>query len=84
MADISGVYVGVVKTQRDCFECGTMMNLKVLRTPAGYYLGFWCDNHGPFSRETQYFHKESEAKNLLDKIIEATGEAINSTTQKAK
>jgi hypothetical protein len=47
-------------------EIKTTMKLKVLHTPAGYYLGFWCDNHGPYSRETHYFRTREEAQNLLD------------------
>lgn len=63
-------YVDFVPTQRVCGECWSMMPLKVLLTPAGYYLGFWCNNHGPFSRETRYFKERSEAQELLDKIKE--------------
>ena len=46
-------------------ECGYIMNLSVLKTPAGYYLGFFCENCGPYSRETEYYKDREEAENDL-------------------
>lgn len=45
-----------------CLECGTDLELKVLSSAAGYYLGFLCPKHGPYSRESGYFVDEDAAK----------------------
>jgi hypothetical protein len=36
------------------------LNLKVLRSKAGYYVGTWCEC-GPVSRETGYYKTMEEA-----------------------
>lgn len=42
--------------------------LKVMSSPAGYYLGF-ADEHGaPYSRETHYFQKQALAELVLEQI----------------
>lgn len=48
-------------------DCGTFLDLRVLNTPAGYYLGFWCPSHGPYSRETGYMSEQS-AHAILDEL----------------
>ena len=48
-------------------DCGTYLDLRVLNTPAGYYLGFWCPSHGPYSRETSYMNEQT-AELLLEEI----------------
>ncbi|MCK5019223.1 MAG: hypothetical protein KAS32_19340 [Candidatus Peribacteraceae bacterium] len=47
-----------------CQICRTKLELEVLKSPAGYYLGRQC-NCGPFSRESEYFHKKEVAKTIL-------------------
>lgn len=37
-----------------CPDCGQHLNLEVLQSQAGYYLGYWCHQCGPVSRETDY------------------------------
>ena len=37
-----------------CARCSTSMPLSVCKSAAGYYLGHWCENCGPYSRETGY------------------------------
>jgi len=46
-------------------ECGFKMELEVLSTPAGYYLGYMCDECGPYSRETGYYKTKEEAEEEL-------------------
>jgi hypothetical protein len=59
----------------ECEEHGdkATMKLSVLRTPAGYYLGFWCDNHGPYSRETNYVRTREEAEEMLQALEKRNG-----------
>ena len=37
----------VNNTQTVCMECGTALDLKVLASAAGYYIGFFCPLCGP-------------------------------------
>jgi hypothetical protein len=48
-------------------SCGTIMELEVCRSNAGYYLGFECQCSGPYSRETDYFRTHDEAQLFLEK-----------------
>lgn len=45
----------------------TKLELQVLRSAAGYYLGYFCPQCGPYSRETGYMTKE-QAEAELAKI----------------
>lgn len=38
------------------------LELDVLRSGAGYYVGYFCPRCGPFSRESGYFATEAEAQ----------------------
>lgn len=42
------------------------LELKVLKSAAGYYLGTFCPEEGPISRESQYFASKAEAQQALD------------------
>lgn len=44
-----------------CSECKTELPLKVLKSAAGYYVGYWCPNCGPYGRESGYFQTPDEA-----------------------
>jgi len=46
--------------------CETALKLKVLSSAAGYYLGFFCPNCGPYSRESGYFPSKESAERALD------------------
>lgn len=48
-----------------CTECGNQMARSVCQSAAGYYIGFWCDNCGPFSRETGYYASREDAETAL-------------------
>jgi len=46
--------------------CKKRLDLEVLESAAGYYLGYCCDQCGPYSRETGYYIYEEEAQADLD------------------
>jgi hypothetical protein len=43
-------------------DCGAEMPLAVQRSGAGYYLGYFCPNCGPYSRESGYYDTREEAQ----------------------
>ena len=49
-----------------CAKCGVAVTLQVYHTPAGYYVGTYCDC-GPYSRESVYFDSEQEAQRVLNR-----------------
>lgn len=48
-----------------CSGCKTKLNVDVYRSPAGYYIGFFCPNCGPYSRESGYYASYCDAKRAL-------------------
>jgi len=46
-------------------DCGAGLDLKVCHSMAGYYLGYECEQCGPWSRETDYFRTRAEAELAL-------------------
>jgi len=38
-----------------CPDCGTEMKRDVQQSAAGFYIGFWCNQCGPWSRESGYY-----------------------------
>lgn len=42
------------------------MPLKVLHSPAGYYIGMSCPNCGPYSRESGYYKDRDVAQAAMD------------------
>lgn len=77
-------YENTIPEHRWCSDCeneneniDSTMNLRVLYTPAGYYLGFWCDNHGEYSRETHHVRTREEAEKMLKRITEKHNGKIN-------
>ena len=51
--------------------CGEEMKLQVLRSGAGYYLGFRCPKCGPWSRESGYYETREDAQRSLDTYLSA-------------
>lgn len=45
-----------------CLDCGHFMETEVLMSNAGYYIGTFCDNCGPHSRESDYFRTREDAE----------------------
>lgn len=50
-------------------NCGRKLVLDVLRSAAGCYLGYFCGQCGPVSRETGYWTTRLEAGTALDTYI---------------
>ena len=52
-------------TKTTCHECGTGLTIDVQKSAAGYYIGFWCENCGPYSRESGYYRSYEEAEKAM-------------------
>jgi len=48
-----------------CSDCYHRLELEVLKSAAGYYLGSWCEC-GPHSRESGYYSSEAFAGLALE------------------
>ncbi len=48
--------------------CGAQLPLQVCQSAAGYYLGHWCNECGPYSRETGYYRSYDEADRELQRL----------------
>ena len=57
---------GVHVMRRICMICGTALNLRVMSNDAGYYIGFYCPQCGPYSRESDYYSSREEALYALN------------------
>jgi hypothetical protein len=49
-----------------CEDCKKIMHIEILRSNAGYYIGFCCPECGPYSRESGYYKKATEAAKALE------------------
>lgn len=47
-------------------ECGIQLQPKVCQSAAGYYIGYWCDHCGPWTRESGYYRDRTRAQADLD------------------
>lgn len=48
-----------------CF-CGEKLICGVYHSAAGYYIGYWCNKCGPYSRETEYFSSMKSANDWFE------------------
>ena len=48
-----------------CHECGTELVIGIQKSAAGFYVGFFCDCCGPYSRESWYYRSSEEAEKAL-------------------
>ena len=48
-----------------CAECGEFLPARILRSAAGYYIGTFCPNCGPYSRESGYYKTWEDADKAL-------------------
>ena len=53
-------------TKTICHECGTELTIDIQRSAAGYYIGFFCPECGPYSRESGYYRSYEEAEKALN------------------
>ena len=47
-----------------CEDCNKKLELQILQSAAGYYIGTWCDC-GPYSRESGYYRTRKDAEKAL-------------------
>ena len=47
-----------------CRDCGVTPKLGVYQSPAGYYIGTFCDC-GPYSRESEYYKTREAAEKAM-------------------
>jgi hypothetical protein len=52
-------------TKTTCHECGTELTIDIQKSAAGYYIGFFCPECGPYSRESGYYRSYEEAEKAL-------------------
>jgi hypothetical protein len=45
-----------------CHECGAELNIDIQKSAAGFYVGFWCPECGPYSRESGYYRNYEDAE----------------------
>jgi hypothetical protein len=55
-------------------ECGRTHKLRICRSNAGYYLGYFCPKEGPISRETDYVPSAVTAARALRVILQGKGQ----------
>jgi len=53
-----------------CSDCQTQLPLKILQSAAGYYLGYFCPECGPYGRISDYYTLRSFAEEGLKRIKE--------------
>jgi hypothetical protein len=53
-------------TKTTCHECGTGLTIDIQQSAAGYYVGFFCQECGPYSRESGYYRSYEEAEKALN------------------
>ncbi len=67
------------KTCELCFE---EMELEVLTSAKGYYLGYMCINHGPIERVSGYFGHKFQAEQYLEEGREHRARGIEQKESK--
>lgn len=60
---IAGETIGGTTTT--CMGCSEKLKLEVLKSNR-YYIGFFCPNCGPYSRESGYYPTRKSAEKALD------------------
>lgn len=58
------------KPEIACMDCGAILKLQVCNSGGGYYIGYWCNECGPYSRESQYFTVKEVAEAALKEWLE--------------
>jgi len=71
---LPGETVGYHPEGVECPDCGLRMFMDVQQSAAGYYLGYFCENCGPYSRESGYYFNWADARSDLRRMM--NGEPI--------
>lgn len=61
---LPGEVLGVETTV--CEDCSEILHIQVLSSAAGYYVGFFCPQCGPYGRESGYYKTRGDAQAALD------------------
>jgi hypothetical protein len=56
-------------------DCNYVMKPQVCQSAAGYYIGYFCKNCGPYSRESGYFKNKVECEKALLEFVASEGVA---------
>ena len=62
----------MTKCVAKCMDCGSEIPLMVCKSAAGFYLGQWCPQCGPYDRHSGYYPTREMADKLLEEWIEET------------
>lgn len=59
---------GEINAVERCPDCGGPMPIQVCLSGAGYYIGQWCDQCGPYNRLSYYYYptREYAQRALID------------------
>jgi len=57
---------GEINAPDECEDCKSPLPLQVLMSGGGYYIGTFCPECGPYSRESDYFPTREAAQAELD------------------
>lgn len=57
---------GEIDVVKNCPDCGKAMPIRVCMSGAGYYIGQYCDQCGPYNRLSYYYRTRKEAQQELD------------------
>ena len=49
-----------------CLDCDKELEVQVCQSAAGFYIGYWCNEDGPHSRESGYYKSAKGAQEALD------------------
>jgi uncharacterized Zn finger protein len=54
-----------------CSECSEVLPIKVLKSHAGFYVGYFCPNCGPYDRQSDYYKTREDAEAVLLMMMRA-------------
>ena len=68
----------------NCSECGESLPLRVLQSAAGYYVGYFCPNCGPYKRFTNYTRTKDASEAILETMKMTLEEKLKFTRKKVE
>lgn len=69
-------------TQGVFCSCGAELPFEVLQSAAGFYLGYFCPNCGPWSRESEYFPSQKTAEAFMKSLKDEDDTSKLRTTER--
>ena len=49
----------------DCDECSGPLEFRICSSLAGYYVGIFCGDRGPYTRESEYYRSKQDLERDL-------------------